>query len=46
MRFYIDMKYTMDPTKLLIQDPCPLGQPEILTVAHIEHATLRSEVCK
>ena len=33
--FYIYGDYIKAPTKVLILDPCPFGQPIILTVAHM-----------
>ena len=29
-------EYIMTPTRVLIQDPCPAGLPEISTGAHVE----------
>ena len=25
----------MGPTRVIVQDPCPVGLPEILTIAHV-----------
>ena len=30
------MGYIVAPTKVFIEDPCPFGQPIILTVAHAD----------
>ena len=31
----LNRDYIMGRTRLLIQDPCPLGLPEIFTAAHV-----------
>ena len=44
MRFHIGSAYIVGPSKVLMQDPCPLGLPELLTVARANTWILHSPI--